>query len=83
MSILPKYVSYFENTRFAAKGLPPQPLGDYVTLDAVFGWSLYGDSFTTRFYLELKNITDAHYSTVVGYPDFGRTITIGIRHTIK
>ncbi len=83
MSILPKYVSYFENKRFAAKGLPPQPLGAYVTLDAVLGWSLYSDSFTTRFYLELKNLTDAHYSTVVGYPDFGRTITIGIRHTIK
>ncbi|MCK5701521.1 MAG: hypothetical protein KAI29_10220, partial [Cyclobacteriaceae bacterium] len=83
MNLLSKYVSYYESTRFAAKGLPPQPLGDYVTIDAILGYSLSGESYATRFYLEVKNIADVHYSTVVGYPDFGRTITIGIRHTLK
>ena len=83
MNLLSKYVSYFESTRFAAKGLPPQPLGDYVTLDAILGYSLSGESYATRFYLEVKNIADVRYSTVVGYPDFGRTITVGIRHTLK
>lgn len=83
ISLLAKYVSSFENTRFAAPGLPPQPLGDYVTLDAILGWSLYGKLYSTRFYLEIKNITDELYSTVVGYPNFGRTITMGIRQVIK
>ncbi len=83
ISLLAKYVSSFENTRFAAKGLPPQPLGNYVTLDAIFGWSIYGNIYSTRFYLEVKNITDERYSTVVGYPDFGRTVTMGIRQVIK
>ena len=83
MSLLAKYVSSFESTRFAASGLPPQPLGDIVTFDAVLGWSLYGNLYSTRFYLEIKNITDERYSTVVGYPDFGRTITMGIRQVIK
>ena len=83
MSLLTKYVSSFENTRFAASGLPPQPLGNYVTLDGIIGWSFYGNIYSTRFYLEIKNITDKHYSTVVGYPDFGRTITVGIRQVIR
>ena len=83
ISLLAKYVSSFENTRFAAPGLPPQPLGNYVTVDAIFGWSIYGKLYSTRFYLEVKNITDIRYSTVVGYPDFGRTITMGIRQVIK
>ena len=83
LSILSKYVSNFESTRFAAPGLPPQPLGDYTTIDASMAWNLYGKNFSTRFYLEIKNITNKHYSTVVGYPDFGRTFTIGIKQTIK
>lgn len=82
MNLLPKYVSSFESTRFAAKGLPPQPLGDYLTVDAILGWTLQRKSNTTRFYLEGKNLSDIHYSTVVGYPDFGRTLTVGIRHVI-
>lgn len=83
ISLLAKYVSSFENTRFAEPGLPPQPLGNYVTLDAILGWSFYGNIYSTRFYLEIKNITDERYSTVVGYPDFGRTITMGIRQVIR
>lgn len=82
INLLPKYVSSFESTRFAAKGLPPQALGDYLTLDAILGWTLQGKSNTTRLFLEGKNLSDIHYSTVVGYPDFGRTITIGIHHII-
>jgi len=83
MSLLVKYVSSFENTRFAEKGLPPQPLGNFVFLNAVIGWSFYGKIYSTRLYMEVKNITDSRYSTVVGYTDFGRRFTIGIRQVIK
>ena len=83
MSLLVKYVSPFENTRFAKKGLPTQPLGNYVSLDAVVGWSFYGKMFSTRLYMEMKNITDVQYSTVIGYPNFGRRFIVGIRQIIK
>ncbi len=83
MSLLVKYVSPFENTRFAKKGLPPQSLGNYVSLDAVVGWSFYGKMFSTRLYMEMKNITDVQYSTVIGYPNFGRRFIVGIRQIIK
>ena len=83
LSILAKYVSSFENIRFVAKDLPPQPLGKYLTLDAILGWTTLSNLYPTRFYLELKNISDVRYSTVVGYPDFGRTISVGIRQVMK
>ena len=85
-TILGKYVSSFQSTRFAAKPKDgpavPQPLGDFITLDVNLGWTM-GKTYFTRFYLETKNLTDQAYSTVVGYPDFGRTITVGLRQTFK
>jgi len=60
----------------------PRPLGDFFTLDVNLGWTI-GKTVLTRFYLETKNLTDQAYSTVVGYPDFGRTITVGLRQSFK
>lgn len=80
-AVLGKYVSGYASARFAANGVP-QPLGNFFVVNANFGWTV-GKTYTTRFYLEYKNLTDVHYATVVGYPDFGRQVTIGIRQIFK
>ena len=81
LTFLAKYVSRYENSRFAQKApdgsTPPQPLGDFVSLNANFGWST-GTAYHLRFYLDITNIADVHYSTVVGYPDYGRRFRLGI-----
>ena len=73
-----KYVSQFENTRFAPKNAGPQPLGDFFVIDLNGGYTLRG-RVPVRIYLRVRNLTDKKYSTVVGYPDFGRMIYIGMR----
>jgi len=77
-----KYISSYESTRFAAGigGEPPlpQPLGDFVTWGGTGGWSL-GPQGGTRLYVKGENLTDQRFSTVVGYPDFGRRFTVGLR----
>jgi len=86
LNFFAKYVSSFKNSRFAARvnGQPPQPqpLGDYLLLNATFGKTL-GREFRTRFYIEIQNIADVRYSTVVGYPDFGRRLTAGISQVFR
>ena len=81
VNLFAKYVSDYENARFAAgvNGQPPQPqpLGDYLLINTTFG-KTFGRTFRTRLYFEIQNLTDVRYSTVVGYPDFGRTFTVGI-----
>ena len=85
LTILAKYTSGFENDRFAAAAADgivyPQPLGDFFTIDLTTGWS-FGTQRNTRLYLEIQNLTDKKYSTVVGYPDFGRRLTVGIRKAL-
>jgi hypothetical protein len=76
-----KYVSSFESARFAADGRP-QPLGNFLALNATAGWS-FGGKYRTRIYLEIHNLSDSRYSTVVGYPDFGRRLLLGISQNIK
>jgi len=80
LNFLCKYVSAYENVRFAAQiqGKPakPQPLGDFVNIDLTVGWS-FGSMHQSRLYLEIKNLADEAYSTVVGYPDFGRRVRLG------
>jgi outer membrane receptor protein involved in Fe transport len=73
-----KYVSPFENIRFAPKAAGPQPLGDFFTVDCNAGYTA-GRRLPVRFYLRVRNLTDVRYSTVVGYPDFGRMIYLGMR----
>jgi len=85
-NIFYKYMSSYESTRFVAvvkdEQLIPQCLGNFFVLNSTFGWS-HGKNNQIRIYLEAINITDRKYSTVVGYPDFGRRFTIGIRQTLK
>ena len=73
-----KYVSGYESKRFAD---PPayHPLGDFQSLDFTAGYN-FGDDHRFRAYLEVRNLADRAYSTVVGYPDFGRRFLVGIRH---
>jgi outer membrane receptor protein involved in Fe transport len=77
-----KQISSYESTRFAAGvgGEPPlpQPLGDYATLGGTGGWSL-GPQGETRLYVRAENLAGRRFSTVVGYPDFGRRFTVGLR----
>ncbi|MGE5419385.1 MAG: TonB-dependent receptor [Chloroflexota bacterium] len=78
LNLFGKYVSEFENERFAVPADGPQPLGDYITLDFTAGYTLKG-KVPIRFYIKSRNLTDSHYSTVIGYPDFGRMIFGGIQ----
>jgi len=72
-----KYVSPFENDRFVPAAAGPQPLGDFLTTDFNAGYSTEGKT-SARFYIRVKNLTNIRYSTVNGYPDFGRMIFVGI-----
>ncbi len=74
-----KYVSGYESSRFASPPVP-QPLGDFHTFNLTIGHPL-GRYENTRVYLELTNLTDNEYSTVVGYPDYGRSFRVGIRQS--
>jgi outer membrane cobalamin receptor len=78
MNLLAKYVSAFENERFAVPADGPQPLGDYLTVDMTWGYTLKGN-VPVRFYLKGRNLSDRHYSTVIGYPDFGRMLFGGVQ----
>jgi outer membrane receptor protein involved in Fe transport len=72
-----KFVSAYESSRFADPPVP-QPLGGFHTLNLTIGHS-FGSGGKMRIYLEMTNLTDSRYSTVVGYPDFGRRFQLGIR----
>jgi outer membrane receptor protein involved in Fe transport len=77
-----KYVSKFESSRFITQiqGEPTiyAPLGDYFALDISTGYT-FGSTVLTRIYLKIQNLTDKRFSTVAGYPDFGRRINFGLR----
>jgi outer membrane receptor protein involved in Fe transport len=72
-----KFVSAYQSSRFADPAVL-QPLGDFHTLNLTMGRFL-GQRERTRVYLEMTNLTDNHYSTVVGYPDYGRRYMLGVR----
>ena len=75
-NLLCKYVGPFENNRFATDG--PHPLGDFITIDLSEGYTTKG-RVPVRIYIKTRNITNKKYSTVIGYPDFGRMIFAGIQ----
>jgi hypothetical protein len=77
LNVFCKYVSPFENERFAPPSAGPQPLGDFFTVDIKGGYTFKG-RVPLNLYLRVSNITNVKYSTVVGYPDFGRKIYAGI-----
>ena len=78
LNIFGKYVSRFENNRFATVADGPQPLGDFFTIDMNAGYTTSG-RLPVRFYFRVKNLTDKRYSTVIGYPDFGRMVYAGVQ----
>jgi iron complex outermembrane receptor protein len=78
INLLGKYISKFENDRFAVPADGPQPLGDFFTADITGGYTTKG-KIPVRVYFKVKNISDKKYSTVIGYPDFGRMIYGGIQ----
>jgi outer membrane cobalamin receptor len=78
VNLLFKYISPFENERFANVSDGPQPLGDFVTTDCSVGYTTKS-KLPVRIYFKLKNLTDVNYSTVIGYPDFGRMILAGVQ----
>jgi outer membrane cobalamin receptor len=78
VNILCKYVSRFENDRFASVSDGPQPLGDFFTTDLSAGYTTAWKT-PLRLYFRIRNINDKKYSTVTGYPDFGRMIFTGIQ----
>jgi len=81
LNILWKYISSYESVRFAAGNPPsPQPLGDFHVLKATIGYSL-GSNHRARIYMEVENLMDSEFSTVVGYPDLGRRFTLGLRQS--
>lgn len=75
-NLLCKFVGPFENNRFAADG--PHPLGDFITIDLSEGYTTKG-RVPVRIYIRTRNITNKKYSTVIGYPDFGRMIFAGLQ----
>jgi len=77
-NLLCKYVSKFENDRFAPQDLGPQPLGNFFTLDLSEGYTT-GGRVPVRIYIKTKNLTGIKYSTVNGYPDFGRMLFAGLQ----
>ena len=83
LNVLWKYVSYYESIRFAAGSPPsPQPLGDFHSINASIGYS-YGKEHQARVYLEVKNLLDKKFSTMVGYPDLGRRFAVGLRQSFR
>jgi iron complex outermembrane receptor protein len=82
LNLLCKYVSAFENDRFAAIADGPQPLGDFLTVDFSVGYTTKGN-VPVRVYFKMRNLTDNKYSTVIGYPDFGRMIFAGVQIKLR
>ncbi len=78
LNLFCKYVSEFESVRFAPKSAGPQPLGDFFAVDLNGGYT-FSTKMPLRLYLRVRNLTDKKYSTVVGYPDFGRMVYLGMR----
>lgn len=79
LNIFWKNVSSYESNRFGAT-TDYLPLGDFSTFNMTAGVS-FGQQAATRIYIEGTNLTDKHFSTVIGYPDFGRRWAAGVRRT--
>lgn len=78
VNIFGKYVSKYENKRFAEDG-KYKDLGEFVDLNMTAG-VLLGKERATRLYASLENILDDEYSTVVGFPDYGFQAFAGVEH---
>ena len=86
LNLFGKYVSAYYNNRFAStadiqKGIVYQ-LGNYSTADITAGYT-FGPGKSIRTYVTIHNLLDRKFSTVLGYPDFGRRIGGGVQYSIK
>ncbi|MFO7976120.1 MAG: TonB-dependent receptor, partial [Candidatus Hydrogenedentota bacterium] len=78
VNLFGKYVSEYENKRFAADK-KYQDLGNYLDLSATVGYTL-GAASNTRLYVSAENLLDDEYSTVVGWSDDGAKFYAGVQH---
>jgi len=78
VNVFAKYVGAYENKRFADDG-DYHALGNFVDINVTAGAS-FGENNATRVYLLLENLLNDEYSTVVGYPDYGFQVSVGVRH---
>ena len=76
------YTGPYTNNRFVNRQWIMEygdfPLGDFFSLDVTAGYTFVG-RYSTRVFIEAKNILDQEYLTVAGYPDAGRLISMGAR----
>ncbi len=76
-----KFVSDYVSSRFGTDPTESYPLGDFTSLDGSLGYTYnFGRNHSMRVYCSVKNIADKKYSTVVGYPDFGRRLYGGVQY---
>jgi outer membrane cobalamin receptor len=79
LSVFSKFLSSYESQRFADPGINV-PLGNFNNLDLMLARRV-GTGKRTRIYAEVRNVADKAYSTVVGYPDYGRRAMTGLDYT--
>ncbi|MCK4921001.1 MAG: TonB-dependent receptor plug domain-containing protein, partial [Bacteroidales bacterium] len=82
LNLYTNYSSEFFSTRFADKSVEPVSLGGYFRIDLNMGYS-FGNEDNWRIYCSIKDLSDVNYSTVVGYPDPGRRINMGINYHFR
>jgi outer membrane receptor protein involved in Fe transport len=79
-----KHVSKYESSRFGqlvdGKAVWYR-IGDFSTLDMSLGYTLPLAHQAVRCFASAANLLDERYSTVVGYPDFGRVVGAGIQYS--
>jgi outer membrane cobalamin receptor len=81
-NVFVNYTGPYSNNRFVNPAWVQEHgdflLGDFLSVDATTGYTFSG-RFTTRLFIEVKNIVDQKYMTVAGYPDPGRLFLGGIK----
>lgn len=78
LNLYGKYVSQFKNRRFAQDGAYHR-LGNFIDIGVSGGVTL-GKEKRTRIFASIENLLDDHYSTVVGFPDYGLQFFVGLQH---
>ena len=77
LALFANHVSPYENDRFLPGGTPPAPLGDFIEVNTQLTY-YFGEEKRNSLFFRVDNICDKHYSTVNGYPDYGRRFMGGI-----
>jgi len=77
LALFANHVSPYENERFLPGTSPPAPLGDFTEVNAQLTY-YFGEEKRNSLFFRVDNIGDKHYSTVNGYPDYGRRFMGGI-----